>query len=147
MIITMAEFEDIFVDSNYFIALFNPQDSLYPQALTIAEQLKGMAGQCVLSNYIFLEIVTVLSQRRGRELARVAGQNLQTNPGIRIVHIDEALQRQTWELFQKTEHKNVSFVDCSAIVSMQAEHISRLLTFDDTDFSKLKRFHHFSFYT
>lgn len=137
----------VFADANYFVALFNPADSLKAQALAVAQDISDSGITLVISNFIFLEIVTILSQKADRAISIGAGQYLLKNKRIEIIHIDEQLHQQTWELFQKVDHKNISFVDCSTLVILQAENISRLLTFDHTDFAKLKRYQRFSLYT
>jgi len=139
----MEESKKVFVDSNYFIAYFHIHDALHSQALSIGQFLDTNTTTLVISNYIFLEIVTVLSQKAGVRTARTVGQYLFAKPFIDIRHIDERLHRDTWEIFQKIQNKNVSFADCSTIALMQAEGIRTLLTFDSTDFKHLKK--HFSY--
>lgn len=92
---------------------------------------------------IFSEIVNVIAMRAGHRIAVGAGSCLLLHPRIRIVHVDENLQRRSWEVFQATEGKNISFVDCSIAALMGAEGIRKLLTFDGTDFKKLQSFYRF----
>lgn len=131
--------ERIFADSNYFIALYRIVDSLHKKALEIARNLQKQGATLVISNFIFSEVVTVLSQRESKEASLVIGDLLLTNTFIEIVHIDEILQEKTWEVFRKIEEKNVSFVDCSTVVLMRAENIPALLTFDTKDFKALQK--------
>lgn len=46
----MEERDRIFADSNYFIALFSPADSLHIRALEIAEALERKKHILVISN-------------------------------------------------------------------------------------------------
>ena len=93
-----------------------------------------------------MEIVTILSQRRSRIIATAAGNYILSDPRVRIVHIDENLHRASWDIFQATSRKNMSFVDCSIVAVMHAENIKCLLTFDRTDFSPMRKRYHFSFF-
>ena len=136
----------IFVDSNYFISLFNPVDGNYVGAVALFHALEREHMLLVTSNFVFAEVVTVLSQRQNRPSAIVAGSHLQANPRIRIIHIDEALHRTSWQVFQEIQKKNMSFVDCSILAVMHAEHITKLLTFDRTDFAPMRQRYHFKFY-
>lgn len=136
----------VFADSNFFVALFNPFDSLYGRADQIAGKLAAKDFRLVISNFIFLEVVTVLAQKRGKEKALEMGGYLLTNPTIEHVHIDEWLQEKSWEVFQETANRNMSFVDCSIIAAMRAEGISKLLTFDTKDFKGLRSRHRFGFF-
>ena len=56
----------IFCDSNYFVSLFNPEDGLNEQAVTLAERIRSHNVSLVISNFIFAEVVTVLSQKYQR---------------------------------------------------------------------------------
>lgn len=142
----MEQNSRIFVDSNYFVALFNPSDALHKSALNIALGIDSQDTSLVISNLIFLEVVTVLSQRRDRKVAIEVGKHLLTNPLITMIHIDEPLQLESWRIFQNIKEKNISFVDSSIIAVMQSERINTLLTFDIQDFKKLQKQCRFSFY-
>jgi predicted nucleic acid-binding protein len=136
----------IFVDTNYFVALYNGYDALHERAKEMAEIIEKQDIQMVFSNFVFFETVTVLSQRRGRRLANSAGEYLLTGAYAEIVHIDEKLHNYSWHIFQEVRDKNVSFVDCSIIAVMHMEDIKALLTFDKTDFKELQKRYHFSLY-
>ncbi|MBI4120602.1 MAG: PIN domain-containing protein [Parcubacteria group bacterium] len=142
----MAEDNRVFVDSNYFVALFNPSDALHKRALDLARNIDSQNTFLVISNFVFLEIVTVLSQRRGRKVAIEVGEHLLTNSLITIIQVDELLQRESWHIFQNIMEKNVSFVDSSIVAVMKAEYITKLLTFDAKDFKKLRKRYQFNFY-
>lgn len=129
----------IFVDSNYLVAFFNVKDTLHQRAVILAKKLESDKITIIISNFIFLEVVTVLAQRVGKETASRVGQYLFENPKIKMFHIDIILQNDTWRIFQHIRDKNISFVDCSILALMQAEHINDLLTFDEDDFRKLKK--------
>lgn len=140
----MAETNQIFVDSNFFVALFNPNDTQYAKALKISKYLDKNKIKLIISNYVFLEIVTVLSQKRGKKVSIDVGEYLQNVTNIKIIHIDEGLNQQTWNTFCAVQNKNISFVDCSTVVLMKAEGIEKLLTFDRDHFKKLQKIHRFT---
>lgn len=142
----MAGSDKLFVDSNYFIALSNPSDILHRDALEIATILEHEKPFLVISSFIFLEVVTVLAQKRGKDTGVETGAYLLTNTIIENIHIDDFLQKASWDIFQKIENKNVSFVDCSTIAVMKAEQINALLTFDRHDFQRLRKYHRFHLY-
>lgn len=141
----MEENERVFADANYFVALFNASDGLHADALKIGAKIDAAGTRLVTSNFIFLEAVTVLAYRKGKEAACEAGKYLLCGD-IEIIHIDETLQRMSWDMFQEISGKNVSFVDASIVAILRAESIRRLLTFDLKDFTKLARQYHFDFY-
>lgn len=128
----------IFVDSNYIIALYNPQDSLHLKAQKLARQIKKGDFQLFISNFIFLEIVTIFSQRVGRTQTVKLGKRLLESNELSVLHVNENLQVASWEIFQTIKKKSLSFVDASIIALMRFHDIKNLLTFDATDFSSLK---------
>lgn len=142
--ISMEKNERIFVDSNYFIALFNPTDTLHDHAKKIAAHLDSAKCILVISNFIFLEIVTVLSLRQGRQSALEAGAYLRSS-FFEVVHVDYELHQETWDVFRSVQVKDISFIDCSIIATLRTEGIRTLLTFD-THFKKLQRDYRFKFY-
>jgi len=142
----MADNNAIFVDSNYFIALFNVSDTLHAKALALAESMVNKNIRLHISNYIMLEVLTVLSQRVGREAAKVASDNLTDSEQIRTVHVTEELHSRSLEIFRTIDSKNVSLVDCSILAVINYAGIKQLLTFDTTDFKPLKGRFNFDFY-
>lgn len=135
----------VFVDSNFFVALFNPNDSQYAKALKLSKYIDRENLQIIITNYIFLEVVTVLSQKRGKIVGNKVGEYLTTVNNIVTVHVDEELQRLTWQTFKTLENKDISFVDCSSAMVMKSEGISKLITFDTNHFKKLQKLHRFGF--
>jgi len=142
----MGTSEVIFVDSNYFVSLFNPEDTRHQHALKISDRIEEAETFLCISNFVFAEIVTVLSQRKSREAGIKAGMYLLSRNNIQTAHVDENVQAESWKIFQETQSKNISFVDCSIIATMRAEGLQKLLTFDTTDFVRLQSQHRFSFY-
>jgi uncharacterized protein len=136
----------VFVDSNFFIALFNPSDSQHKKAKELAKHLDNTPHQLLTSNLIFLEIVTVLSQKAGRQRSIAWGNKLAQSQNLHIIHIDEHLHRKTWDIFQSITNKNMSFVDCSALATMRHYEIKKLLTFDKADFAPLQKKYNFTFF-
>lgn len=133
----------IFADSSFLIALFNSHDFLNEKAKEISREIGESGKTIVISNYIFLETMTVLSQKESRQVAVEAGLHLSENPFVEIVHIPEAIHNDSWRIFQAVKSKNISFIDCSVIAVMLAYGIDKLLTFDQ-DFKKLKKHYRFS---
>lgn len=49
---------------------------------------------------------------------------------IEIVRIDEALEREAWQLWESRPDKTWSFVDCSSFIVMQREGLTEAVTAD-----------------
>ncbi len=136
------EITRVFVDTNYFLALLNPQDSLHVRALDLAKRIEDPKLSLVVSNLILLESVTLLAMKRGRQVAIEFGEYLQNNKRIKIVQVDDEIQKKTWEIFKKVGVKDVSYVDCSILAVMQTEGISTLVSFDKhfVDLKKIAKY-------
>ena len=132
----------IVADSNYFIALYSPTDRLHQPALKLAQRIKKESQSVIISDYIFSEIVTVASQRIGLKPARVLGEQLLNNPYLELIHINQNIFNQSWIIFSKLKHKNISFTDCSIAALMEHFKIKNLVSFD-RDFKILQKMHKF----
>lgn len=124
----------IFFDSNYYIGLSNLADPLHQKVSKTAVLLKQSEYTPVISSLIFLEVVTVVSQRVDRENAVALGTLLKNR--VEIIRIDESLEQKTWDSFKQIKQKDVSYVDCSTLVLLKAKKIKKLVTFD----SQFKKF-------
>lgn len=135
----------LFIDSSFFVALYNPLDNQHQKAIKIAKGLEGNKElEPIISNFIFSETVTILSQKVSRRNAVAAGTKLSS--GNSLIYINQLLEQKTWEIFQKIDRKNMSFVDCSILAIMQLEGINSLLTFDGKDFKSLQKVYSFKLY-
>ncbi|MBI4008703.1 PIN domain-containing protein [Candidatus Roizmanbacteria bacterium] len=142
----MAEkIEQIFIDSNFLIAIYNPNDGLHKKASKMVSGLEKFHAPFYISNYVFSEVVTILSQKVGRREAIIAGDNALNSGNFSFTFIDESLQTSSWKIFQEIKKKNMSFVDCSSLAIMRYMGIRKFLTFDTADFASLRKNYSFSF--
>jgi hypothetical protein len=132
----------IFIDANYFIALNNSSSSLHRKAKRLISSIAE--AQLYISDYIFLEVVTVFSQLLGREKAAILGHELLHSDRIRVLKVRRSHFQKSWEIFQEIDNKDMSFVDCSIIALMQDYDLEHLLTFDISDFGKLTETYNFN---
>ena len=142
----MEENNNIFADTNFFVALYNLKDSQHKKAVLKRKQIQQAKPKIFISNFVFLEVVTILSQRAGKILSLKVGKSIIQDQRIEIIQIDKELNDLTWKIFQTIKRKNLSFVDASIIACMQVEGINKLLTFDEEDFSNLRKKYRFSFF-
>ena len=121
----------IFVDADAFIALMKADDQNHSKAAAIFERLCVDGAHFVTSNYVFAEVVTVLSLRVGHAPAvafidRVASQE----DGIEHVRVDADIERQAIEIFRRQRSKNVSFMDCCHMACVRHFHFDAVFSFD-----------------
>jgi predicted nucleic acid-binding protein len=137
----------IVADSNYFVALAAINDNLYSTAFNLAKLIKDRGDKIYINKYIFLEIVTIISQKVSIDISIKVGRDLLENTGeIEVLDIDSIMFQKTWDIFQRVKDKNISFVDCSLIVLKNEIVADAILTFDVTDFTKLRKSYKFQYY-
>ena len=127
----------IFIDSCYLIAVNNPSDSLHTKAKVVAPKIK--AKRTIITDYVFLEMVTVLSQKVSRNFANQIGLSILSSNKIELIVIDQPIFFETWQIFTKLKPKNLSFVDCNILAMMRHHKIKKLLSFNHTDFAPLQK--------
>ena len=123
----------IFTDASAIVSLYSSTDPNHHLAKAIMSNLK--ADQLIISNFVYAEITTIISQRVSKEKAILAGNYMKEN--FKIFRLTEEIENLAWEIFKKQTSKNVSFVDCSTIALFQKGVFDKLFTFD-TDFKKNK---------
>ncbi len=124
------ENDSIFIDTNVWVALFNPGDALHKQARETAVSLNSGTFELVSSNYVLLECFTVIAKKCGIEAAHDFRQYLNRHKTMRIVWIDETMDDMIWRIFSAKENVGISFVDASNLALARSHRLSYLLTFD-----------------
>jgi len=120
-----------FVDTSYLIALENSVDQYHRTASRHWSELaKSSSHSFVTSSYVFVEVVTLLNNRRLHAKAVELGKNLLTSRLFNLVHVDEELFDEAWALFQKHKDKKYSLTDCVSFQLMKRLAITEALTFD-----------------
>ena len=120
-----------FVDTSYLIALENSVDQYDRTASRHWSELaKSSSHSFVTSSYVFVEVVTLLNNRRLHSKAVELGKNLLTSRLFNLVHVDEELFDEAWALFQKHKDKKYSLTDCVSFQLMKRLAITEALTFD-----------------
>ncbi len=130
--------QHLFVDTNVICALYNPKDSLHKKAQTIKTLLK--IYNPVVSNFILLEMYTILSQRVSKEFAVSFGNRIRERHTYAIVWINKKLEDEVWNIFASIKDKNFSYVDASTLAVMRKEKIKHLLSFDNSFIELQKQF-------
>jgi uncharacterized protein len=143
----MDKFSSIFIDTSYLISFFHTRDSQHELALSIGQDLDPRVHRFVITDYIFLETVTVLSQRAGKKIALKTGSYLKNSNNFWSALVDNDIREQAWNIFSEIEQKNISFVDCSSVAVMKSEGIKTILTFDTADFVPLSKKYKFKLFS
>ena len=82
------------------------------------------------TSLILVETLSLLTKRRGKALALQVGAGLLASSRLRIVHVDESLQREAWGLFGSSADKDWDLVDCVSFTVMRRHGVSEVFGFD-----------------
>ncbi|MDQ3248035.1 MAG: PIN domain-containing protein [Chloroflexota bacterium] len=123
---------NLFADTSGWANIVDPSQIHHLLAVTLYRNARQQGQQLIVTNYILTELVALLTSPlripRPNIVALVEG--LQSSPSTQIVHIDEDVHQQAWDLLSKRLDKTWSLVDCSSFVIMQRLGIREALTTD-----------------
>ena len=107
--------EQIFVDTDGWLALNRKREELHELAVEMNQQLLEDGHRYLTSNYILDETYPLLSRWAGRAIAIDFGEKVQISKTTDIIHITETITEIAWEYFKKyADHKEISFTDCTS---------------------------------
>lgn len=121
----------VFVDSDAFIAFIKKDDTNHKSAAQLYLRLKRRQVVFLTSNYVFAEVVTVLSYRLGQQVALAFIEQLRNNShAIDIRMGDEQIFDLATDIFKRQASKNVSFTDCTNMAFLVCEGLDAIFSFD-----------------
>ncbi len=117
----------LFVDTGAWYALTDKNDPDHRQAVQF---LKNNTFPLVTTNFVFDEIITLLRNRLGWNIAKDFGQNLKHSSLANIVSVKDEDEETAWEIFLKYKDKDFSYTDCTSFAVMQRLKIDTAFSFD-----------------
>ena len=127
----------IFLDSSIIIAFRNAQDCRHREAASILGDLrKGIFAGALVTDYIILEISTVIKRIMGHQVAVETGEAILGSREIEVMRSTQ-LFPHAWREFRAQSRTNLSFVDASSLAAMRMRGVTRIATFD-REFRKVK---------
>lgn len=122
----------ILVDSDAFVAIVRKEDSNHTKAKQLYTRLEKLAVSFITSNYVFSEVVTVISQKLNHEKA-TEFINSMKSPGCmyNFIWITPEIEEMAIEIFKQQTSKNVSFVDCTNMALIKHDNLDVIFSFDE----------------
>jgi hypothetical protein len=117
----------VYVDTSYYLALFNPGDAQYPAALEFSRE---DVRPIVLTDFVLLEIANALCKRDSRHIFVNLVAHLRSDPTCRIIPISKALFEAGFSLYAERPDKDWSLTDCISFVVMNRLRLTEALTAD-----------------
>ena len=120
----------VFADAGYWIALWDPEDSLHERASAIA----GNVGDytVVTTQLVLIEALNYMSDRGEfrRGLAAQMVTELEDDPGVEVVHHSSAEFRTALDRYASRSDQTWGFTDCLSFLVMEERGITEALAYD-----------------
>ncbi|MHA1983564.1 MAG: type II toxin-antitoxin system VapC family toxin [Candidatus Hodarchaeales archaeon] len=106
----------LLLDTGFILALRNQNDENHKQAMKITEQnvLKGLYGKIVVTDYIYDELMTLISARiKQKKFMEKTSDFLLKSKMITFIKIPEEIFWNTILKFKQYFDQGLSFTDCT----------------------------------
>jgi predicted nucleic acid-binding protein len=120
----------IFIDTGAFIARYVERDQHHSEATSFWNELAASGVQCVTSNFVICETLTLLARRTTYDFAARKGLDLYSSKVLRILRSNASDEIDALSWFHKFADQGVSFTDCTSISIMKREQIQEVFAFD-----------------
>lgn len=118
----------VFVDTSAFLAFLNAGDQFHAAAVEQWQALLDDGEALLCNNYILIETTAILQHRFGLEAVRTFYDDLL--PVVTVSWVDENIHHQATAALLTARRRQLSLVDCSAMATLRAHHLTRVFTFD-----------------
>jgi predicted nucleic acid-binding protein len=120
----------IFIDTSALIAIMNKKDQYHARAIDIFTAIVKGNNNLIITSHIFAETITRIERKVSAKQAILAGKMLLNNNGIKIIIPQEGIIDNAWNIFQKYQDQEFSFVDCISFAVMKEMRITKAFAFD-----------------
>jgi predicted nucleic acid-binding protein len=119
-----------FIDTSAFIALINKSDRFHKKAVLCSSFLKEESLPMVTSNFVLDETYTWLVYHVSHQAAIFFGESLQGDANLKIISVDEIIEKEAWSIFKKYKDQKFSYTDCTSFVIMKLLNLKTAFSFD-----------------
>jgi predicted nucleic acid-binding protein len=120
----------VFIDTGAFIARYLVRDQFHEDALLKWQALEESNAQCITSNFVLDETLTLLGRMADYHFALEKAKILYASKSLTILRpgFSEELKALSW--FEKYSDQRVSFTDCVSFVLMREAKAKQAFSFD-----------------
>ena len=121
---------EVFADTGYWIALFNPNDELHGNARAITRELADY--RIVTTEMVLVEFLNFTSGagQEPRRLAASRVKDLSENPNVEVVAQTSSQFWAAVDRYAARLDQNWSLADCASFLLMEERDIQEVLAFD-----------------
>jgi predicted nucleic acid-binding protein len=120
----------VLIDSDAFIGWMIEADTHHQQTVQIFNHLVAEQVKFATTSLVVGEAATVLSHRKGQELARTFLDEVIEKGKFLVIYITEALHQEALNIFKEQTKKGTSVVDCANVAVIRQFCIPRIFSFD-----------------
>ena len=136
----MAGVNKLLIDADALVALRDENDSNHSKAVEISASISKLKPQLLISDPAFGEAVTVISQKKGINVAIKFAEEVLAGPA-EFIEVDSHLRWSALEIFKKQTSKNSRFTDCVNMAILKNKGADTIFSFDKQyKVNKFKRF-------
>ena len=117
-----------FVDTSAFVALNNPNDQHYQEAIGIAKTLDHY--QFILSDAVLTETYSLLRYRLGYHVARRFLSHVLDHEQFQVMEVTSKARLDALNLLEKFNDHKISYCDALSVALMNLNHIETIFSFD-----------------
>jgi predicted nucleic acid-binding protein len=122
---------DGFVDTSGWLSLFLKTEPHHTKASNLVKQWHQKNRRVITTNYVLSELIALFSRFRvKRSVVLNYIENIRSATWVEIVHINEALDLEAWEMLANRVDKEWSLVDCASFVVMENYGLTEALATD-----------------
>jgi predicted nucleic acid-binding protein len=120
----------VFADSDYWIALFHPNEQLHRRATECSRRLQRK--RVVTTEMVMTEVLNYYSNQGAqlREAAAAWAMGLPKNGKITVIPQSSGQFHQAVQFYRQRRDKEWSLTDCASMLIMKEQSIVQALTFD-----------------
>jgi predicted nucleic acid-binding protein len=128
----MVPMRDLFADTSGWGHLFDATQDQHDLASSIYRAVRQQGHRVITTNYVLAELVALLTSplRVPRPQLIALIRSMKSSPFVEVIHVDESLDEQAWQLLAQRQDKQWSLVDCASFVVMRQRGVFDALTTD-----------------
>jgi len=125
-----------FVDTSFWIALFDRSDPAHDRVTTFWQGLAKKPLRLITSDYVLDEAYTFLRRHVSLQAAVDLHDAIQTSRLIEVAEVRAPIRAAAWDTLVKYDDKVLSFTDCTSFALMWQMGLTEVLTLD-ADFAQV----------
>ncbi|MGQ0569544.1 MAG: type II toxin-antitoxin system VapC family toxin [Armatimonadota bacterium] len=121
----------LFVDTSAFLALEDRDDHHHHRARRVFRRIGEERPVLVTSNLVLAETISLIGSRLYPKKAVEFGRRLHASRVIRIVYLNDEIERLALATYEKFDNARLSFVDCTSFELIRLLRLDAAFAFDE----------------